>query len=134
MGVGQGHPSSSALSSMLYAGFRSYNTADAERVSMPVRMMRRRTARGWMLASRSEAVLVTSAAATSRSRTLKSSLVEAALEGMNLSLYVTRDLGEKKGFAPSGTLLPSSPRKGEETGVRGSDAGGWLVCELSSSI
>jgi hypothetical protein len=47
--------------------------------------------------SRSDADLDTSEVTISRSKMLKSSLAELALEGMNLSLNVTRDLGDQMG-------------------------------------
>jgi len=81
-----------------------------------------------MPTSLSLALLLTSAAATSRSSTLKSRRALVAREGMNRSLYVTRLFGElvSQGLAPA--PVPPLPMlycfRGEPMGVRGS-AWGW---------
>jgi hypothetical protein len=84
------------------------------------------------LTSRSCALLLTWSATTSLSSALKSNLAVAALEGMNLSLYLTLDLGENQLGLPKPLaaadpaaapllLLPAPvPFMGEPTGVRGS--------------
>jgi hypothetical protein len=96
----------------------------------------RRCTRWRRRTSRSLAFLDTSAVAASRSSTLKSSRALAALEGMNLSLYCTRERGENHWLPPGlpAGVRRSAPRSGLPRGVDGCDVDGWLGLNAGGSM
>lgn len=93
MGPGFAAPNSSDLSSRLYAGLRScrYQMLSLSSVSTATHCCGQLLL---ALTSLSDAFLDTSAVTISLSNMLKSNRAAAALDGMNLSLYVMRGFGD----------------------------------------